>query len=1168
VGLLTDSKVDGDYGQKTTRDMRIFQEWVNDQLGSDVLPGDGKCDELTYQYLQYSAVNGFKVVDTAPTVTPGAVTSLDIYVDGEKVTGGIRYVSGATASISWSATGSVQSYYVSIVDHNGNPVASADDITYTTVAIDTSSMVPGVNYTVKVSAVPVGGSLDNAAKASAQFALVSLNTPAPTAAPEEVIDASSPADEVRPVQERLIQLGLLPQGENDGAYGSKTEAAVRAFQEWFNENYGEAYGMLPVTGTCDLATAARLAQAVELGIQLGATAAPEITAAPEVTPTATPVVTPTPEPEPTEETGPAVGPESDPDSIRFVQGMLAQVGLMEDGSDSGVYDEDTEYAVTRFQNWFNDTYGVTYGELDVTGLCDALTLQWLEQCAEQGIKVEEPDQRVIAVDANSDAQAIAYLQDMLVTIGVMDGEMADGTWNQETVDGLTLFCEWFNENYGANYGELIAGDACDEDTLTRLEQAVEKGVWIDRPEPTSAPTEVPAEPTEAPAEPTAEPTAAPTPEPTEEPVVTPAPTSDTVTAGSDPALVKQVQTALYKLGLMSEGDVDGDYGNMTREAVRSFQEWFNQNYGASHGMLEETGECDKTTLEWMNKCVESGIVVVVAPTAAPATPVPTETPAPEATPVNYVDASSGAEYIKKAQQLLIGVGLLDEGDDDGYWGKMTEAALQRFQEWFNANYGAEYGMLTVQPAFDEATLGWLMACIENGITVPLTDPTPTPAPEPTEMPAPEATPVNYVDASSDSAYIKKAQKLLIDVGLLPEGYDDGYWGSKTEEALKRFQEWFNANYGAEYGMLTVQPAFDEATLGWLMACIENGITVPATDPTPTPAPEATPVNYVDASSDAEYIKKAQQLLIGVGLLDEGDDDGYWGKMTEAAVQRFQEWFNANYGESHGMLTVQPAFDEATIGWLMACIEQNITVPAEDPTEPPAAPTEAPAAPEPTEAPAVGTVSAPQLGVTSESYADGGVTYVTGESITFIWPADGDVDHYYVYLEDSNGMRNELGNVNVSSMTISTANFTQGAAYKLCVYAYPVNGSDSDAVSSSLTFIVAGDGPAEDEPEEEMPETITPDSDPVWIFAMQDRLYQLGWFDEDEWQHLEQGVFDDYTLVCIIEFQMRVNAIYGAGTVPVIDPNVEGFELSSAVVDELTLRYLMDETLNIAPEIAE
>ena len=79
VGLLTDSKVDGDYGQKTTRDMRIFQEWVNDQLGSDVLPEDGKCDELTYQYLQYSAVNGFKVVDTAPATTPGAVTSLDIY---------------------------------------------------------------------------------------------------------------------------------------------------------------------------------------------------------------------------------------------------------------------------------------------------------------------------------------------------------------------------------------------------------------------------------------------------------------------------------------------------------------------------------------------------------------------------------------------------------------------------------------------------------------------------------------------------------------------------------------------------------------------------------------------------------------------------------------------------------------------------------------------------------------------------------------------------------------------------------------------------------------------------------------------------------------------------------------------------------------------------------
>jgi peptidoglycan hydrolase-like protein with peptidoglycan-binding domain len=60
-------------------------------------------------------------------------------------------------------------------------------------------------------------------------------TPAPTPIPppEEVITLKrgSKGPEVVNLQARLIQLGYLPQGSNDGDFGSGTEAAVKAFQE-------------------------------------------------------------------------------------------------------------------------------------------------------------------------------------------------------------------------------------------------------------------------------------------------------------------------------------------------------------------------------------------------------------------------------------------------------------------------------------------------------------------------------------------------------------------------------------------------------------------------------------------------------------------------------------------------------------------------------------------------------------------------------------------------------------------------------------------------------------------------------------------------------------------------------------------------------------------------
>lgn len=55
-----------------------------------------------------------------------------------------------------------------------------------------------------------------------------FQTPAPTELP--TLKKNSTGAEVRALQERLIQLGYMRAGSNDGQYGKGTENAVKAFQ--------------------------------------------------------------------------------------------------------------------------------------------------------------------------------------------------------------------------------------------------------------------------------------------------------------------------------------------------------------------------------------------------------------------------------------------------------------------------------------------------------------------------------------------------------------------------------------------------------------------------------------------------------------------------------------------------------------------------------------------------------------------------------------------------------------------------------------------------------------------------------------------------------------------------------------------------------------------------
>lgn len=133
----------------------------------------------------------------------------------------------------------------------------------------------------------------------------------PVDKPEEgaaSVDSESDAEAVRPVQQMLISVGLLGEGEDDGIYGENTTAAVTRFQEWWNAQTGLT--VLPETGIADPLTLAYLECASERGLDMNIAPAP--TAVPTAAPTPAPTAEPTAEPTPVPTAEPTTEPTAEP----------------------------------------------------------------------------------------------------------------------------------------------------------------------------------------------------------------------------------------------------------------------------------------------------------------------------------------------------------------------------------------------------------------------------------------------------------------------------------------------------------------------------------------------------------------------------------------------------------------------------------------------------------------------------------------------------------------------------------------------------------------------------------------------------------------------------------------------------------------------------------------
>jgi len=110
--------------------------------------------------------------------------------------------------------------------------------------------------------------------------------------------------------------------------------------------------------------------------------------------------------------------------------------------------------------------------------------------------------------------------------------------------------------------------------------------------------------------------------------------------------------------------------------------------------------------------------------------------------------------------------------------------------------------------------------------VPTPEPTPTPTPSP--VPTPSPTPRLYVLASgSAGASVRKLQARLQELGYLSED-PDGFFGPKTEAAVKLFQEVNGLKVDGVAGQITQEKLYYDAA------------ALPAPTASPEPAVSETP----------------------------------------------------------------------------------------------------------------------------------------------------------------------------------------------------------------------------------------------------------------------------------------------------------------------------------------
>ena len=557
----------------------------------------------------------------------------------------------------------------------------------------------------------------------------------------------------------------------------------------------------------------------------------------------TPAPTQTPEPvRPDPTPGPTVtaytfsrleyGDENE--EVRRLQNRLIELGYMEPGSADGKYGDTTKAAVKAFQGalglsktgianinlqqkLFLANAPVHVAVTPTPMITPVVTKAPAQAATPAPTKAPKPtEEGITELSKGAYGEKVRVLQNRLIALGYLTGT-ADGSYGTQTVNAVKRF--------QAAIGMNPTGIA-----TTYLQEVLFSSG--------------------APAAPTPVPTATPVPAPTAKPTPTRAPEDYTnLRYGQYNSSVYAMQRRLAELGYFTS-KADGDYGQLTVEAVEKFQKAIG---------MEVDGKTATGYLQ--QKLYSDSAPVYVAPTAAPTTLYR-----------HLVGGDSGPE-VKRLQTRLKELGYFD-GELGGNYLSKTTAAVKKFQAASGFDVTGEATVELQQYLFSSD------APRASATTVPV-QPTPRPTQRPSQQATqkPSATAYRYRQlAYGDSGSpVKVLQNRLKELGYFT-GNAAGNYREQTVEAVKKFQD--AAGFDVT-GVATVE-------LQEYLFSADAPRYSPKAEPQVTLRPTQSPSGYVELSygNSGNRVKKLQSRLKELGYFT-GNVAGNYLEKTQTAVAAFQ-----------------------------------------------------------------------------------------------------------------------------------------------------------------------------------------------------------------------------------------------------------------------------------------
>ena len=350
--------------------------------------------------------------------------------------------------------------------------------------------------------------------------------------------------------------------------------------------------------------------------------------------------------------------------------------------------------------------------------------------------------------------------------------------------------------------------------------------------------------------------------------------------------VVDLQQRLQKLGMYT-GEITGNYGTATTNAVKKFQE--------AHKLAQD-GVAGEKTLRLLYLLTDSDSSAVTS------TPVPAVT---EMTADNVLilrKGSKGTEVVR-LQNRLKELGFFT-GISDGVYGDAIVTAIKDFQRRSGLTQDGVAGLNTQQALYSDFA-----------VSIATPAPTETPMPgTPTPVVISTSPSLQTLRTGSRGDLVKALQTKLKELGYYT-GTIDGDYGSSTASAVKEFQR---------RNGLTADGIAGEKTLKALYTS-GSAVSAVAVRATATPAANASSNTQIQATilkrgDSGTEVRALQARLAALGYLTSAD--GIYGLGTYNAVVAFQRKNGLTADGVAGMMTLNRLNSENAISATGTLLIQN------------------------------------------------------------------------------------------------------------------------------------------------------------------------------------------------------------------------------------------------------